>query len=117
MDDCANINCTTAGSDLTLLTPLPPRRVHCVLAVLSPGFYAALTNGSRITAAQTCPQKYYCPGGTPLGPFNPANPAARPPQELTVVPCPDGMWTQQPGATGVSECGECFFGGGGCHPK
>lgn len=73
-------------------------------AVLRPGYYAAAMTGPVITAAVLCPQKYYCAGGAPLGPFDPANPAGRNVQDLTVRPCPNGQWTQAPGASSLSQC-------------
>lgn len=78
-------------------------------AVLLPGYYAAARTGVEITLARPCPQNYYCPGGTPLGVFNPNNPGSRNVADTTLQSCPDGRWTQQPGATAATDCCKCMF--------
>jgi hypothetical protein len=102
--------CLRLPTTVTLLRirPIPNHKALAALvpAVLLPGYCAAAMDGSRVVTAQQCPYKFYCPGGTPQGAFDPASPGARPPTETTVVPCPDGLWTQTPGAVGVDACGE-----------
>jgi hypothetical protein len=95
--------------DVTQL-PTPLFLICLGLAVLVAGYYAAALSNSSITEARPCPQKYFCPGGQPLGA---ANPPQRIAQDTTLQLCPTGLWTQAPGATQALDCceflGSCAF--------
>lgn len=60
-----------------------------------------------MTAVEVCPQKYYCPGGRPVAPFDPLRPTWVAPQDTTIKRCKDGLWTQSVGATIEQQCCEC----------
>jgi hypothetical protein len=74
--------------------------------VMLPGAYPVQMNGSAVLEAKLCPQMFYCGGGVPLGPVNPANLAALNPAEPTIKACPDGSWTLALQAASVEECCE-----------
>jgi len=73
-------------------------------AVLLPGYSPLNITEGEITATQPCPQKYYCPGGSPNAAFNPAVSVET--YGTTVVPCPNGTFTQAPGASADDQCSE-----------
>jgi hypothetical protein len=75
-------------------------------AVLVAGYYAGAMEGRVVTAVSICPQKYYCPGGSPVAAFDPSKPAWRAPTETTIFPCPDGLWTEGLGAKVAAQCCE-----------
>jgi hypothetical protein len=77
------------------------------LAVVVPGMYATVMNDTAVTEARQCPQKFYCPGGTPLAAVNPAMLSSLNPAEATIKQCPDGMWTPGQQAASVEECCKC----------
>jgi hypothetical protein len=81
-----------------------PHLTHVHTTVLKPGYYATSIVGGVITAAAICPQKYYCPGGSPNGTFSPLNAAALSPSEPTIKLCPQGLWTIDAGSTSISQC-------------
>jgi hypothetical protein len=87
-------------------------KAHCIIACpLSPtellqGWYARNMTGGTIASAAVCPQGYVCPGGTPGGTFDPADPSALLSNEPSIQRCPSGMWTVGVGATSVTECCE-----------
>ena len=78
-------------------------------AVVSPGYYASQMNGGIVTAVAVCPQKWYCGGGRPVGPFDPLRPTWIAPTDTTVKACPDGLWTQSMGATTLQQCCKCLL--------
>jgi hypothetical protein len=69
--------------------------------------YATAMNDTAVIAARPCPQKYYCPGGVPLAPVDPAMLAALNPAEATIKQCPDGTWTPGQQAASAEECCKC----------
>jgi hypothetical protein len=76
-------------------------------AVLRIPFYAAaIAADGTITEARVCPQNYLCPGGIPESAFDPQQPAALSASEKTIKRCPNGLWTQDPGAYYVKQCRE-----------
>lgn len=87
-----------------------PPPLHLCCAVVLPGFYAATMSGAVVRATRVCPQKYWCPGGTPRAPFDPTNPGGLDPAELTIRGCSNGMFTQATGAQALTNCSECPAG-------
>lgn len=77
-------------------------------AALQPGFYAARMESGVITAAAACPPAYWCPGGRPISPFDPARLAERSTADATIRSCPDGTQAQEAGATAVQQCCKCL---------
>ena len=71
-------------------------------AVVKSGYYAVnLAATGVVNATAVCPQNFVCEGGIPT--------AAGLPQDASseaVYPCPDGMWTQEPGAMDKRQCSE-----------
>jgi hypothetical protein len=76
-------------------------------AVLLPGYVALeLTAAGAVKRAQLCPQRYWCPGGSPSSAFDPARSEALPATEPTIKLCRDGKWTMGLGAVAVEGCSE-----------
>lgn len=81
---------------------LTQRTLHLVChAVLVAGYYAAAMSSGAVTEARPCPQKYFCPGGQPL---QQASLPAVNALDTTLQLCPNGLWTQAPGATKALDC-------------
>jgi len=74
-------------------------------SILLRSYYAESMEGTAITSTKKCPQKFVCPGGEASAAFDPAYPAEV--SGTTVVPCPDGTFTENLGAYSTSECSEC----------
>lgn len=67
-----------------------------------PTFYPAdITNGV-VTLTQKCPQKFYCPGGSPKQAFTPTD--LNTITDTTVVQCDKGTWTENIGASSADQC-------------
>lgn len=62
--------------------------------------------GRIITSVVICPQKYYCAGGVPIAPFDPAQPSWLSPVDPTIKACPGGLWTEGVGARVLEQCCE-----------
>lgn len=76
-------------------------------AVLLPGHFALeLSPAGGIRRAQACPQRYWCPGGSPSSAFDPSRPEALPANETTIRLCVNGTWTMSLGATAAESCSE-----------
>jgi hypothetical protein len=74
-------------------------------AVLQPGFYAVAIGGDGAITAFACPQGYACGGGVPLSAFNGSSDSIAQ-ADTTITRCPDGMWTEEMGATSLRQCRE-----------
>jgi len=62
-------------------------------------------NGSEyVTAAEKCPQKYYCQGGVPTATFSPSEDQTSNVTGTTVVQCPCGTWTENIASTSADQC-------------
>lgn len=80
--------------------------LHLRGAVLTPGYYAKSMSGVIVTQVAICPQKYYCPGGTPVSAFDPQQPTWTSPNDDTIKACPGGTWTENVGAKSLAQCSE-----------
>jgi len=76
-------------------------------SILLRSYYAETMDGTTIASTKKCPQKFVCPGGEASAAFDPADPDAV--SGTTVLPCPDGTFTENLGAYSSSECSECML--------
>jgi len=107
---------TAAGCVQIFLTL--PHTLCCLLCLIAsvqstspvviPGHYARQMRGAIITAVAVCPQKYYCPGGRPIGAFDPLKPTWLATNDPTIKLCPNGTWTQAVSSTALQQCCECL---------
>jgi hypothetical protein len=72
--------------------------------VLLPTFFASNIDGAgTITSTKKCPQKYYCPGGTPTNKLDTAvTPLVL--TSTTVQQCANETWTEGIGASSANQC-------------
>lgn len=79
--------------------------VPLLLTAVLPGWYPSRMNGSEyVTAAEKCPQKYYCQGGVPTATFSPSEDQTSNVTGTTVVQCPCGTWTENIASTSADQC-------------
>jgi hypothetical protein len=79
--------------------------------VLAPGYFAQeLAADGTIKSVATCPQAFFCPGGTPSLTYSVDNLSSLSPDEPTIKRCPSNAWTTDLGATSADACSErgCF---------
>jgi hypothetical protein len=104
-----NGTCTRCAEGVT--TPAEGSTSAADCSLVAAGLYAAAMTGPVVTATRRCPQRMWCPGGRPEAAFNAAlAPAvALAANESTIQQCPDGTWTQAPGAASVEQCRELLL--------
>lgn len=92
--------CSQCPSGVTTTNEASASESACT--VVLPGYYPTSLAGGAVKATQLCPRGYYCLGGVPAAAFNPAAPAVM--AGTTVVACPNGTTTQEPGASTSFQC-------------
>lgn len=81
----------------------------CAPAVIKAGYYAAgFKPSGAVSSVLVCPQGSYCLGGEAAPPAAGRRHLAQTAGDGTPTPCPDGMWTEQVGATSPEQCCECL---------
>lgn len=89
------------------LLPAASTPLVAVAAELVAGYHAiSFSTTGAINATAICPQSYVCPGGVVSQAELGMRRLAQAATSATIVPCPDGLWTQLPGATSMEQCCE-----------
>jgi len=99
-----NGNCTKCAFGVTTKFEGSISQQNCTDVVA--GRYATAITAPIVTATQICPQKYYCPGGTPYAAITSATDFANINNtlETTIYPCVSGLWTQELGSISSEQC-------------
>lgn len=97
--------CKICGAGITTAAEGATSRNDC--KVLVPKYMAIELESGYILRTRLCPQNFYCSGGSAIVAFNAANATTFGTNMSGAVLCPDGLWTQKPGASSPNVCREC----------
>jgi len=94
-------SCTKCAAGVSTKTEASTSEAACTEVL--PTFYPETITDNIVKSTQKCPQKYYCPGGSPKAIFDPVN-APTVTADTTVQQCADGTWTENIGASSADQC-------------
>ena len=103
-DTGAAASCSKCAAGVTTLKEASTDETAC--NILLPTFYAFELTAGIVKSTKKCPQKYYCPGGTPAAAFDPTSSTPSDGDAATIIKCSSGLWTENIGASSANQCSE-----------